>query len=138
MAKPIETAAPARNFSLPTEERIGALVAGPPAYARRKRAIEDAYEALVRDLGELVETMGDLDVARREAAATPEIRRRIERLDKLIDAHNRYYPIEANLPIDPKTGQLIERGAPWWPLAKVTLGGLFAKVDALRTGTLGR
>ncbi len=31
-------------------------------------------------------------------------------LNELIDKHNRYYPIEANLPIDVRTGRLLDRG----------------------------
>ena len=34
---------------------------------------------------------------------------------------------EANLPIDPRTGKLLDRGAPWRPLAAVTLDALLAR-----------
>jgi hypothetical protein len=43
------TAAPQRNFDLPTDERIRAIVAGAPAFARRLRAIEDLEAAMVRN-----------------------------------------------------------------------------------------
>lgn len=87
-------------------------------------------------MGELVEERGDLELARREAEARLDVRKRLQRLDHLIDAHNRYYPIEANLPVDLQTGTLMERGAHWRPLAPVTLGGIFADAVALRAGTL--
>ena len=42
----------------------------------------------------------------------------LARLNDLIGRHNRYYPIEANLPIDVRTGRLLDRGAPWRPLRR--------------------
>ena len=57
------------------------------------------------------------------------VKRDIERMNRLIDDHNRYYPIEANLPIDVRTRRLIERGAPWRPLPVVTAADLLARAD---------
>ncbi len=48
----LETAAPAHNFTIATEERVRAIANGPPAYVRRKRAIEDLEEGLLRVLVE--------------------------------------------------------------------------------------
>src|SRR5579871_5084676 len=45
-----ETAAPARNFTLSAEQQVRAAAAGPPAYIRRKRAIEDLRESILRAL----------------------------------------------------------------------------------------
>ena len=50
----------------------------------------------------------------------------------LIGRHNRYYPIEANLPIDVRSGKLLERGAPWRPLPAVTMDELLARAAAGR------
>lgn len=55
------------------------------------------------------------------------LHRRIARLAELVHAHNRYYPVEANLPIDPLTGLLLERGKRWEPLAAPTFEALFAR-----------
>ena len=125
------TAAPARSFTLTTEERTRALIAGPPAYAVRKRRIEDLEEALVAQLAALDEAAtiahaGDAEAARAAFAAAAG-RIDLSRINALVDAHNRYYPCEANLPMDPKTGALLERGRPWRPLEPFTLGALLAK-----------
>jgi len=48
-------------------------------------------------------------------------------LNDLIDRHNRYYPIEAQLPVDVRTRRLVERGAPWQPLPSVTAADLLAR-----------
>ena len=103
-----ETAAPSRNFTLATDERVRALVAGPPAYLRRLRAIEDLEGAVARALGS-EEHQG-------------RARALLAKLNDLVSRHNRYYPIEANLRIDPRTGELIDRdGRPWRPMELRTL-----------------
>jgi hypothetical protein len=108
------TAAPDRNFDLSVEERVRAAVSGPPAFIRRLRTIEDLEVAIVRAIAREAER------ARREGAdAAERMRERFpesmhRRLVDRIGDHNRYYPIEANLPIDLRTGGLLERdGTPW-------------------------
>jgi hypothetical protein len=106
-----DTAAPARNFTIATEDRVRAVVAGPPAYVRRLRAMEDLEAAIVRILAS-----GQLE---REAIWL------LEQLNDLVSRHNRYYPIEANLPIDPRTGELLDRnGRHWKPLPTLSLDEL--------------
>jgi hypothetical protein len=52
----------------------------------------------------------------------------LARLDDLIARHNRWYPIEANLPMHPRTGELVDRtGAPWRPMPPRTLDELLAR-----------
>jgi hypothetical protein len=134
-ARSKDTAAPARNFTLGAEQRMRAL-AGPPAYARRKRLIEDLEEVMMRELREaLAEAApkggGDeetVTAALYARAATFDL----ERLNDLIERHNRYYPAEANLPIHPRTGALLERGAPWSPLPMMTARLLIARFRARR------
>jgi hypothetical protein len=111
-----DTAAPARNFSLSIEDRIRAFAQGPLAYMRRLRTIEDLRERLVRRFA----AAGD------DAWTVDEMAADLARLNELIERHNRYYPIEANLPVDPRTGRLLERGVPWRPLARVTFEDLAA------------
>lgn len=45
--------------------------------------------------------------------------------------HNRFYPIEANLPLDPRTGVLMERGGreSWKPLPPWTFDALAMLAD---------
>ncbi len=102
--------APPRNFTLTTEERIRALVAGPPAWSLRKRRIEDLEQELAREA----------------RAPTAHFERKLALLNELIDKHNRFYPIEANLPFDLKTGRLLEGGKPWTRLPLHTRETLLA------------
>ena len=109
----LDTSLPVRNFQIPLAERIRAM-GGPPAYIARKRSIEDFEAAFVRRLRDAL-------AVSEEKAATAIRGSEIERLNKLIDAHNRYYPIEANLPVSYKTGEFMVWGEPWRPLAPWTL-----------------
>jgi hypothetical protein len=116
----VDTAAPPRNFSLSVEQRIAALVSGPPAYAVRLRKIEDLEAKLIAAL--------------RDAAGSQSIpisvARSLEELNRLIADHNRYYPIECNLPMDAATGQLVEMGEPWRPRPPATIDRLQARARA--------
>src|SRR5215470_16119587 len=103
-----ETLAPARNFTITLAERVRAL-SGPPAYVVRKRLIEDLEGALVARIAELL--AGD-PAAMEAAFAKRGFVAKVARLNALIDAHNRYYPCEANLPMDPRSGAMLERGTP--------------------------
>jgi hypothetical protein len=99
--------APPRNFTLTTEERIRALVAGPPAWSLRKRRIEDL----------------EAELALETRAPTAHFERKLAQLNVLIEKHNRYYPIEANLPFD-LHGRLLEGGKPWRRLSLHTFESL--------------
>jgi hypothetical protein len=39
------------------------------------------------------------------------------------------YPCEANLPLDPRTGEMLERGTPWRPMRRFTLDALIASAQ---------
>lgn len=119
------SADPPRNFTLSVGERIRALTIGAPAYATRKKGIEDLEERLIRTLVALHDTL----VARRDVrpvrstedaailralhdkAATFDI----AKLNAMIETHNTYYPMEANLPMDPRTGEYLVYGRRWVP-----------------------
>jgi hypothetical protein len=130
----IGTAAPARNFTITSEDRARAAIAGPPAYALRRRRIEDMEDALVARLAEIeVEARaahpGD-EVAAREALARAARGLDLSRINALVEKHNRYYPCEANLPMDTFTGALLERGRPWRPMPLYTWEALIALMAA--------
>lgn len=128
--RPRETAHLPMNFTLPIEERLRALAAGPPAFAVRRRRIEDLEAAIVRTLAQHEAKTG----ARLDPAALPyRVRREIARLNELIDDHNRYYPIEARLPIDVQTGQFMDWGEPWAPMSRVSAPALVAAARAAAT-----
>jgi hypothetical protein len=121
----LQTLAPARNFTLTSEDRVRALVAGPPACLRRLRAIEDLELSLARSLTEGSEK-GCTDEFPATAGAA------LARLNDLIARHNRFYPIEANLPIDLRTGEFVDRsGKKWRPMPLRSREALVARAWAL-------
>ncbi|CAA9493998.1 MAG: hypothetical protein AVDCRST_MAG45-906 [uncultured Solirubrobacterales bacterium] len=78
-----------------------------PRYMRRLRDIEVAYRAERRRLEaayqELLEIFGD-DLAEFSRRWRERARAwRFERLNELVTEHNAWYPVEANLPMDPRT-----------------------------------
>ncbi len=122
----IETASPQRNFTLTLEQRIAAAVIGVPAYAARARKIEDLEVALAEE----VAARGD------DSAITLPIERKIAQLNRLIQDHNRFYPVESGLRIDVTSGQLLDmRGDPWKPLPLATADSLRALSRSSRRGS---
>ena len=119
----IDTVSPPRNFTLSIEERLRAYAQGAPGYIRRRRRIEDLDARLIQRLAAAESPA--------VAAASAEVVADVALLNDLIAKHNRYYPIEANLPIDVQTRRLVERGgAPWRPLPAVTVADLLARAAA--------
>lgn len=117
--QPIDTVAPPRNFTLSLEDRLRAYAQGVPGYMRRRRRIEDLEAKLIEKLAAAP--------APAEVAASGEVVADLALLNELIDRHNRYYPIEAQLAIDVRTRRLVERGVPWRPLPSVTAADLLAR-----------
>ena len=116
--QPVDTSAPPRNFTLSLEQRLQAYAQGVPSHLRRRRRIEELEERLI----------GKLAAAEApETAASAEFTAELAQLNDLIDRHNRYYPIEARLPIDVRSKRLFERGAPWRPLPSVTAADLLGR-----------
>jgi hypothetical protein len=126
------TAAPQRNFSLPTDERVRALVSGPPAFVRRLRAIEDLEEAILDALVEKASlaALAGLNAEDEMRWAFPSGSH--DKLGDLVARHNRYYPIEANLPTRTRTGEVVDRdGGVWRPRRCLSMDEFIAR--ALRT-----
>lgn len=128
------SADPPRNFSLTVGERIRALTIGAPAYATRKKHIEDLedrYASILRSLRNALVGRGlpehEIRRALQDRAATLELKK----LNTLITAHNRYYPLEANLAMDPRTGEYLVYGRRWEPTLAWTVERLVeAALDA--------
>ncbi len=106
------------NFKISLDARVRAA-AGVPAYIRRKRRIEELEEALKQALDEIyqeafAEADGDEQTAR---AVLQDNAKRMDLglLNDLIERHNKYYPIEANLAVDMHTGAFMMLGKPWEP-----------------------
>jgi hypothetical protein len=102
-----------RNFSLATD-RYALSLAGPPAHSRRLREIEGeiaAHEESLRVEWESIARRhrGDpsgFAAAWRALAA----RWRFDAVNELIARHNLFYPVEARLPMDPRTRDFVPVG----------------------------
>lgn len=128
------SADPPRNFTLSVNDRIRAMAIGAPAYATRKKSIEDREDRYVGALVALHDTLvaggersHETSSAMLDRAATFDL----TRLNALIASHNRYYPIEANLPIDWRTGGYLVYGRPWLPTEPWTAERLVAQALAV-------
>ena len=128
----LNSADPSRNFTLTVDERIRALTIGVPAWAARKRKIEDDQQRLVAELVELHDTLvakrtaaGEIDRALQRAAAALDL----AKLNDLVSSHNRYYPIEANLPMD-RRGNYLAYGRVWRPEEPYSAARLIALARA--------
>jgi hypothetical protein len=98
-----------RNFRPDAESGIRAL-GGPTAWMRRLRAIEDAVDQHERQLGEAwralakeVEDPAEFASVWRELAAGWSF----AEVNELIERHNRNFPAEARLPMDPRTRDFV-------------------------------
>jgi hypothetical protein len=129
------SADPPRNFTLAVGERIRAMTIGAPAYATRKKHLEDLEERHVRTLvvfhDALVAKHGAqhelIARALRDKAAAIDVKR----MNVLVEAHNRYYPIEANLPTDLRTGHYLVYGRRWVPEEPWTTERLLERARAV-------
>ena len=134
-----ESIDPPRNFTISLEDRVRAMAAGAPAYARRKRRIEDAlarYERTLRDVAEACMLAGADDETLVRTVTTRAHRLDIAKTNELSASHNRYFPSEANLPLDPRTGAYLHMGEPFRPEPLIDVGSLVAGViSALRGST---
>jgi hypothetical protein len=111
MAGVDELLPPATNFTVSLAEKVRAR-GGLPEHLYRLGLIERTITRLIGELREAADP-------RQFAAALD-----LTRLNGLIEKHNRYYPIEANLPIDTRTGG--SRG--FRPMAAVTPEWLLARI----------
>jgi hypothetical protein len=105
-----------RNFRPDPESTIRAL-GGPAIWMRRLRAIEDAVEQHERQLGEAWRTLAE-DLGGREefAEAWRELAGNwsFAEVNELIERHNRNFPAEARLAMDPRTRDFVRiNGRPY-------------------------
>lgn len=98
-----------RNFR-PDPESGARALGGPTAWMRRLRAIEDAVEQHERQLGEAWRTLAEeledptmFATAWRESAG----KWSFAQVNDLIERHNRNFPAEARLAMDPRTRDFV-------------------------------
>jgi len=126
--KPLEF--PQVNFTIPLEKKIQAL-SGPPYYMVRARRIENMIDQLMEDLTAVYKNMIG-KWGGRPALFTRKWKKLIDdwpldRLNDLIEKHNMYYPIEADLRMDPRSGAPMMGSALWEPREKVTVNNLLER-----------
>jgi hypothetical protein len=92
-----------RNFRAEPDSYLASL-GGPLPYMRRLRTIEDETEALLARLAAAyAEHQGDPAGWRRLAEGWD-----FGEVNELIDRHNRWYPLEARLPMDPRSRDFVK------------------------------
>ncbi len=94
-----------RNFHSEADSYFASL-GGPLPYMQRLREIESAEEQHLALLAEAYAEHGTDSAAWRRTAE----RWGFGEINDLIDRHNRYYPIEARLRMDPRTGDFVKVG----------------------------
>jgi hypothetical protein len=105
-----------RNFRPGADSAIRAL-GGPTVWMRRLRTIENEIERHEAELEERwLELAAESDDAETFARRWNETARQwsFAQVNELIDRHNRYFPAEARLPMDPKTRDFVRiNGRPY-------------------------
>jgi hypothetical protein len=100
-----------------TLDRYLRAVGGPLPYMRRLRAIDLATRAHDEELRKHRGELGRHFAGPAFTAAWIEAAEAWDfaELNRLIDEHNRWYPVEAQLPMDPRTGDYrLVGGQPYW------------------------
>lgn len=105
-----------RNFRPDPDAAIRAL-GGPTIWMRRLRAIEEELDGHERQLEEAWRTLaGETDDPHEFARRWRETASRwsFAQVNELIDRHNRHFPAEARLPMDPRTRDFVRiNGRPY-------------------------
>jgi hypothetical protein len=89
-----------RNFRVETDNYL-ASVGGPLPYMQRLRQIEDEIEA------HLARLAAAYAVAAPGTWVETAARWNFAEVNDLIERHNRWYPVEARLPMNPRTGDFV-------------------------------
>lgn len=98
-----------RNFRPDVAGYVVSL-GGPRPYMQRLREIEALVERHERELGAAWQALAD--ECHDRAAFARRWREQVERhrfdeVNELIERHNRFFPVEARLPMDPRTGDFV-------------------------------
>jgi hypothetical protein len=110
---------------IPDEKRFAGLaMGGAPAWAVRLKKIETLTDALISNLYDRWVTLAHQHRHQPELF-TPAWREHLNELEldginELIRRHNRYFPVEANLPMSPRTGDYVAWGGRDWRCSLLT------------------
>ncbi len=107
-------------------DRYLASLGGPLPYMRRLRAIDDQIDAQLERLAELRAAYADDAAGWRRLAA----RWDFGALNELIELHNLYYPIEARLPMDPRSRDFVTVGGRSYRRAPLDAAWVLARFPA--------
>lgn len=107
-------------------DRYLASLGGPLPYMQRLRQIDDAVETHAARLAQLyAERGGDAEAWRGIAE-----RWDFGEVNELIERHNRYYPIEARLAMDPRTRDYVKVGGKPYRREPLDAGWILARYPA--------
>ena len=90
-----------RNFRADADAQLAAL-GGPLAWMRRLRAIENAIHEHEQRLAEAYAASESPEEWRQTAGSWD-----FTEVNELIERHNRHYPAESRLPMNPRTGDFV-------------------------------
>jgi hypothetical protein len=111
-----------RNFRPPVDTYVASL-GGPLPYMQRLREIElqiAAHERRLREAHAELATRANGEEGRFAAAWLAAARAwRFDEVNELIERHNRFYPVESRLPMDPRTGDFVLVSGRHYALARL-------------------
>jgi hypothetical protein len=110
-----------RNFRPDADAQLAAL-GGPLAWMRRLRAIELAVELHEQQLADAYAERESPEQWRRLAEAWD-----FSEVNDLIERHNRYYPAESRLPMNPRTGDFVRINGKPYTRAPLDAGWILAR-----------
>jgi hypothetical protein len=113
-----------RNFRPDADAQLAAL-GGPLAWMRRLRAIELAVELHEQQLAEAYALRESPEEWRKLAEAWD-----FSEVNDLIDRHNRYYPTESRLPMNPRTGDFVRVNGKPYTREPLDAGWILARFPA--------
>jgi hypothetical protein len=127
-----------RNFRPDPESGVRAL-GGPAAWMRRLRAIEDALDQHDRQLREAWRTLaGEVEDSAEFAAAWRELAESwsFAEVNSLIERHNRNFPVEARLAMDPRTRDFVRVNGRSYQREPLDAGWILERFPADRAAAL--
>jgi len=128
-----------RNFRPDADTAIRAL-GGPTIWMRRLRAIEEELDGHEEQLAEAWHALaGEVEDAEEFARMWRETARRwsFARVNELVERHNRNFPAEARLPMDPRTRDFVKINGRGYEREQLDADWILARFPADRQAAAG-